>query len=76
VNRPLDVVLDRLPGAKNRGHYFLARCPSHEDQQASLSIAEGHDGRVLLKCFAGCRADHIVARLGLRMRDLFSRRAR
>jgi hypothetical protein len=39
-------------------------------------VAEGHDGRVLLKCFGGCTTDRIVAALGLTMRDLFVRRTR
>ena len=74
--RPLDAVLSKLPEARNRGRYFSARCPGHDDARPSLSISEGPDGRVLLKCFAGCPVDHIVGRLGLRMRDLFVRRAR
>ncbi len=47
------------------------RCPAHDDQKASLSITEADDGRVLLHCFAGCSVEKIVAKLGLRMADLF-----
>ena len=32
---------------------------------------EGNDGRVLVHCHAGCRADEIVSALGLRVADLF-----
>jgi hypothetical protein len=39
-----------------------------------LSISVGDDGRVLLKCFAGCRTETIVNALGLSMTDLFSDR--
>ena len=46
-------------------------CPAHDDRNASLSVAEGDDGRVLVKCFAGCSVEEIVAELGLEMRDLF-----
>ena len=56
----------RLP---SRG--WQARCPAHDDHEPSLSIAEGDDGRVLLKCHAGCTPEAIVAALGLEMRDLF-----
>lgn len=35
------------------GYGWQARCPTHDDKVASLSIAE-RDGRVLFKCFAGC----------------------
>jgi hypothetical protein len=36
-----------------------------------LSIREGDDGRVLLKCFAGCKTQDIVASIELKMSDLF-----
>ena len=32
----------------------------------------GDDGRVLLKCFAGCAVEDVVAALGLEMQDLFA----
>jgi hypothetical protein len=73
--RPLDLVLERVPDARHRGHYYLARCPGHEDRRPSLSVTEGADGKVLLKCFAGCPTARVVSRLGLTMRDLFPRRA-
>ena len=50
----------------------MARCPAHEDRHASLSIGEGHGGRILLKCFAGCTPREVVAALGLTMSDLFA----
>jgi hypothetical protein len=49
----------------------MASCPAHEDLKASLSVAEGDDGRALLNCFAGCENSDIVAALDLKMRDLF-----
>ena len=36
------------------GRYGLARCPAHDDHRPSLSLADGHDGRLLAHCFAGC----------------------
>jgi uncharacterized protein (DUF983 family) len=33
---------------------YLVRCPVHPDDQPSLSISEGNNGRVLLYCFAQC----------------------
>ncbi len=56
---------------KKSGAGYVTRCPAHEDQHASLSIGTGLDGRVLLKCFANCPVDQIVAGLGLTMSDLF-----
>src|SRR4051794_39134293 len=72
---PVDLVLDRLEGVRQRGdYYYQALCPAHEDCDPSLSIAEGEDGRALLKCFAGCETEEILAALGLEMKDLFERR--
>jgi hypothetical protein len=64
-------VLPKFASVKKTKSGWSARCPAHEDRQASLSIAEGDDGRVLLKCHAGCDHKKIVAALGLEERDLF-----
>lgn len=39
---------------RRSGRGWRAHCPVHEDHTPSLHIAEGEDGRLLLKCFAGC----------------------
>src|SRR5581483_1134806 len=49
-----------------------ARCPAHDDRANSVSVGTGDDGRVLLKCFAGCTVEAIVARIGLTLADLFA----
>src|SRR4051812_20189001 len=67
-------VLGKLNGVKRSGRNYIAKCPAHDDSKHSLSIAVGEDGRVLLKCHAGCETDRIVSTLGLRMADLFPRR--
>jgi hypothetical protein len=64
-------LLHRLNGVKKTNSGWSARCPAHEDRNASLSIAEGDGGRVLVRCFAGCDHKKIVAALGLDERDLF-----
>lgn len=68
---PLDLVLSRLTAASHCGDGFLARCPAHDDHAPSLTVAQASDGRVLLHCHAGCAPETVVARLGLRMADLF-----
>lgn len=69
----VEEVLSRLSGVQKngRGWKALCPCPAHRDSQPSLSIHEGEDSRALLKCFAGCGIEEIVAALGLEMRDLF-----
>ena len=58
-------------GGRPTGTGWIARCPAHDDRHASLSIAEGSENRVLLKCHAGCDVPAIGAALGVEMRDLF-----
>jgi hypothetical protein len=67
----LDAVLTRLDKVSRSGQGYKARCPAHRDRQPSLSITVGHDGRVLLKCHAGCTTEAIVSSLDLKMADLF-----
>ncbi|PLS83446.1 MAG: hypothetical protein CYG60_21995, partial [Actinobacteria bacterium] len=72
--KPVEVTLGRLEGVKESNGSWMALCPAHEDREPSLSVAEGEDGRVLVKCFAGCETSEIVAGLGLEIKDLFEGR--
>jgi len=67
---PVETILSKLPDAKRKGAGWMARCPTHEDGRASLSISVGNDGRVLIHCHAGCTPEAIVAALDLKMSDL------
>ncbi len=69
--RPIEGVLDRLKGVKTHSGYFSALCPTHDDRKPSLSVSEGEDGRVLIKCHAGCSTEDVVSSIQLRMSDLF-----
>jgi putative DNA primase/helicase len=60
-----DDVLSRLEGVRRSGDGWVARCPCHDDREPSLSIGEGDDGRLLLKCFAGCSFEELRGALGL-----------
>ena len=53
-----------------------AHCPGHNDTQNSLSISVGDDGRLLLKCFAGCEVHNILITIGWTMSDLFEPNSR
>ena len=61
----------RLKGVRKTASGWSARCPAHEDRNSSLSISEGRDGRILMKCFAGCSTENICQALGIGMQDLF-----
>jgi len=69
-----DDVLKLLDGVRPSGKGWTARCPAHEDRHASLSVGIGEEGRILLKCFAGCDAEAIVSALGLTLADLMPER--
>ena len=74
MNSPLELVLAKLEAVKKNGRGFTAKCPAHRDERASLSVGPGDDGRVLLKCFAGCGAEAVCKAVGLGLQDLFPRR--
>jgi len=67
----LETVLERLPDHKPTSNGWQARCPAHDDRKASLCIHTEPDGKVLLKCQAGCETKDILAALGLTWNDLF-----
>jgi hypothetical protein len=69
-NPRLQELLAHLAGVKKAGKGWSARCPAHEDRRASLSIAQGDDGRALVWCHAGCTVDAVCAAVGLRVVDL------
>jgi len=50
-------------GGRKAGSGWVARCPAHDDRTPSLSLADGHDGRLLVKCWAGCSACDVLAAL-------------
>ncbi|WP_417050135.1 AAA family ATPase [Dysosmobacter welbionis] len=69
-------VLSRLQGVKGGGGQWSARCPAHDDKRQSLSISQGKDGQVLLKCHAGCTVESITSALGIEVKDLFQKQER
>ena len=49
-------------------------CPTHRDARPSLVLTR-KTNKVLLFCFAGCRAAEVVEAIGLRLADLFAKGA-
>ncbi|NMC20951.1 MAG: hypothetical protein GYA33_11080, partial [Thermogutta sp.] len=80
MNAPVERILQALenagcsPQPAGEGKW-QSLCPAHEADgyrhRPSLSIARGADGKVLLKCHAGCPVGRICDALGLRQADLF-----
>jgi hypothetical protein len=55
--------LDRVKQVKQGS--WKACCPAHSDSDPSLSIDVAPDGRLLLKCWAGCANLDIITAVGL-----------
>ncbi|MFC1929718.1 hypothetical protein ACFLW6_02470 [Chloroflexota bacterium] len=67
----LDDFLALLKGVKTgKDGEYKALCPGHNDRRPSLSITEA-DGKILVKCFAGCGLADILRPLHLEPKDLF-----
>lgn len=66
--------LSRLEKVRKAGAGYTARCPAHKDRTASLSVGIGADGKILMKCHAGCSIHDVVSAIGLTISDLFLRR--
>jgi DNA primase len=75
--RAIDVIVDALRDHEQRiaprgTDKYQAQCPSHDDQNPSLSIAARQDGKgAVLKCHAGCDYRDVLAAVGLTERDLW-----
>lgn len=72
MRRPIDTARERLEGVQGSAEKFTARCPAHDDRHNSLSVSEGRDGRVLIKCFAGCTFADVAGAMGLEEKDFFA----
>jgi putative DNA primase/helicase len=50
-------------GGRKAGVSWIARCPAHDDREPSLSIRDADDGKVLVRCHAGCDQERVIATL-------------
>jgi len=67
----IELILSQLQKVQNKGNGFMACCPAHDDKNPSLSLMQLPDGRILMKCFAGCDVLEVLGALGLSVSDLF-----
>lgn len=56
--------------SKRYGDKSQAKCPAHDDKQASLTISKGKKC-TLFYCHAGCRLDDILTAAGLEKKDTY-----
>jgi putative DNA primase/helicase len=53
-------------GGCQAGGGWMARCPAHDDRKPSLSICDASNGKVLVRCHAGCDQERVIAALSAR----------
>lgn len=70
VDRILQALRDHGCEPRGREGQWSAKCPAHEDQNASLSIGSGSKG-VVATCHAGCSFEEVMGALDLLVRDSF-----
>lgn len=71
MSQAFDQMLSKLQKVTRRGKNWVACCPAHDDSNPSLSLCLLPDGRILIKCWAGCDVNSIVTALGFDLSDLF-----
>lgn len=59
---------------KKSGSGYVGCCPAHDDSNPSLSLCEGDEGKLLVKCFSGCSTENVCGSLGIAIADLFPER--
>ena len=57
-------------GGCRAGAGWVAHCPAHDDRTPSLSVRDSTNGKVLLRCHAGCEQGRVIA--ALRARNLWT----
>jgi len=67
-------IVAALGGRMRSKSVGIACCPAHKDRNPSLSVSEGADGRILVKCFAGCSQAEVID--ALRRRDAWPDQAK
>lgn len=61
---PIQLLSERLHGWRQAGpEQWEARCPAHDDKQASLSVSRGVSKPIVLHCHAGCAYGDILSAL-------------
>jgi putative DNA primase/helicase len=50
-------------GGHKAGGGWMARCPAHDDRKPSLAIRDADDGKVLVRCHAGCDQEQVIGTL-------------
>jgi putative DNA primase/helicase len=66
----ISTFLERFPNVVTEQDGWVVACPAHSDRHESLRVAIGKNGKLLLRCRAGCKTAEVVRSLGLTFADL------
>jgi len=69
-----DRIILQLKGVSWSGTTVNAICPSHDDRKASLSVTLEAE-KILMRCHSGCSIQTICNSLGVKVSELFLKRA-
>lgn len=64
-------IINRFQNPRKSGRGWIVQCPAHDDRKNSLSLTESN-GKLLVKCQAGCATESVINAVGLQWRDLFT----
>jgi len=68
----INKILERLQKVNQTNpNQWIACCPAHADRSPRLALKQCDNGKILIKCWAGCGIDDIVVAIGLQLTDLF-----
>jgi len=68
----IDEFLSRLQKVRATGKdRWQACCPAHDDKSPSFNVMVADDGKIIMKCHAGCSVEAITAAMGMELSDLF-----
>ena len=56
-------IANALTKASQSGDNWNCCCPAHDDENPSLSVSEGENDIILVKCHAGCSQEEIIEEL-------------
>jgi hypothetical protein len=67
----IENLLSKLSGVKrSSNNSWMCKCPSHDDRNPSLAIKDTGEGKLLLKCMAGCSVSDILGSVGMDFADI------
>ena len=67
----IEEIARRFNAVPNGPGKWKARCPIHGDENPSLTISPGENGKILVGCLVGCETADILRAVGLKFSDLF-----